>query len=40
MHSGKDEESVSMFRAEISAPGRAVAELEYWASGVVKFWER
>lgn len=29
-----------MFRAEMSAPGRAVEDEEYCASGVVKFCER
>jgi hypothetical protein len=36
MQRGKDEESVSMLRAEISAPGTG-AVVEYAASGVVKF---
>jgi len=29
-----------MLRAEMSAPDKEVEELEYDASGVVKFWER
>jgi len=40
MQSGNEEERVSMLRAEISAPGRAVVEEEYEASGVVKLFER
>jgi hypothetical protein len=36
MQRGKDEESVSMLRAEMSAPGSG-ALVEYATSGVVKF---
>ena len=40
MQRGKEDERLSMLRAEMSAPAREVDELEYDASGVVKFWER
>ena len=40
MQRGKEEERESMLRAEMSAPGKEVEELEYEASGVVKFLER
>jgi hypothetical protein len=40
MQSGKEAESESMLRAEMSAPERPEAEEEYEASGVVKLLER
>ena len=40
MQRGKEEERLSMLRAEMSAPERAVEDEEYCASGVEKFCER
>jgi len=40
MHSGKEDDKVSILRAEMSAPESAVEDEEYEASGVVKFCER